>query len=162
MRAATWFAEALPSVRNQVADRVLRSETRQPRLPLDRVQGVQGGEERKVLMTRKFRAETNRLCDCGSGLPVLTHSRFCCACEAYNAAVAAQKAAAESFAKARCMGHVPGGAWLNKFGAFADDGKQRGIQVASAQEAKPFVELTESARRAAKLALDGQKRIGGT
>lgn len=101
-------------------------------------------------MPRKFRAETSILCNCGSGLPVLTHSRLCYSCEAHNAAVAAQKAAAEAFAKARCRGHVPGSAWLNNFGAFTDNGKQRGIQVASAQEVKPFTDLTSSARAAAK------------
>ena len=106
-------------------------------------------------MPRKFRAETSRLCDCGSGMPVLTHSRLRYSCEAYNAAVAAQGAAAEAFAKTRCRGHVPGRAWLNKFGAFADDGKRRSIQVASPDEVKPFVELTHLARVAAK-------RIGGT
>lgn len=99
---------------------------------------------------RMFRQPTAVLCDCASGMPVLTHSRVCASCEAHNAAVAAQRAAAESFAKARCKGHVPGGAWLNRFGCFATTKEHHGILVASPKEVAPFVELTERARDAAK------------
>jgi hypothetical protein len=100
---------------------------------------------------RKFRAETNRTCECGSGLPVLTHSRFCVSCEAYNAAVKAVRAAAECFASTRCREHVAGGAWINEHGCFAASETMIGIQVASPEEVAPFVALTGAARKAAQL-----------
>jgi hypothetical protein len=100
-------------------------------------------------MARKFRQPTSSFCDCGSGLYVLTHSRVCQSCEAYNAAVCAVRAAAESLAKARCKDHVYGNAWLNKYGCFATSEEFCGIQVASADEVKPFDALWRLARDAA-------------
>lgn len=99
---------------------------------------------------KRFRQPRPYNCSCGSGMPVLSHSEFCASCEAYNAAVAAVHAAAESLAKARCNGHIHGKAWINKFGCFAATKEQNGILVASPEEVAPFAELTECARKAAK------------
>lgn len=99
---------------------------------------------------KKFRRQTSALCTCGSGLYVLTHSRMCQSCEAYNAAVCAVKAAAESLAKARCRDHIPGRAWINEHGCFASSEEFVGIQVASADEVKVFCQLSHLARRSAE------------
>lgn len=99
---------------------------------------------------KRFRQPRPYNCECGSGMPVLSHSRFCASCEAYNAAVAAVYAAAESLAKARCYGHIPGSAWINDRGCFATTKDKCGVLVASPEEVAPFVDLTERARDAAK------------
>lgn len=68
----------------------------------------------------------------------------CPACELYNAAVAAQGAAAQHLASDRFPGSER--AWLNEFGVFAFL-HGRSITVASAEEAKPFAALTSEALR---------------
>ena len=68
----------------------------------------------------------------------------CPACELYNAAVAAQGAAAQHLASDRFPGS--GRAWLNEYGAFAYLHGQC-VTVASASETKPFAALTSEALR---------------
>lgn len=64
----------------------------------------------------------------------------CVCCERYNAAVAAQGAAALSIAQSRMKGKVDR-AWLNEHGIFAEqNGRIR--QIGTAEEAEPFHELT--------------------
>lgn len=102
-------------------------------------------------MTYKFRHETSQLCDCGSGLHVLSHSRICESCERYNAAVKAQTAAAECFAETRIQHYAgPKHAWLNAFGAFGFDDKGVMVRTATAEEVAPFAELTTMVRRISK------------
>lgn len=100
-------------------------------------------------MTYKFRHETSLLCDCGSGLHILSHSRMCESCERYNAAVKAQQAAADHFAMTR-IHHpaLPIQAHLNVFGAFGRNSKGVSAQTATPEEAAPFVALTTEARKA--------------
>lgn len=64
----------------------------------------------------------------------------CVCCERYNAAVAAQGAAALALAQARCTGKVTR-AWLNEHGVFAEV-RGRTLQIGTAEEAAPFHELT--------------------
>lgn len=102
-------------------------------------------------MSYKFRHETNLFCDCGSGLKVLSHSRMCKSCECYNAAVAAQQAAANSLAMTRIHHPMqPLRAWLNEFGAFGRDNNGVMVQVATAEEVAPFSALTTEARKASE------------
>jgi hypothetical protein len=68
---------------------------------------------------------------------------LCPSCELYNAAVAAQNAAAKAIARARQPHAI--NAFLNEHGVFAylDGGC---IQLATAEEAAPFAALTTAAR----------------
>lgn len=73
----------------------------------------------------------------------LTSHPDCAGCQVYNAAVAAQWAAARRLAKDRCSGEVTH-AWVNEYGFFATvDGTTE--QIGSAEEAKAFDELTQKA-----------------
>lgn len=118
--------------------------------------------EKELNAVGKFRAEKSVICVCGSGLPVLNRSGLCSACEAYNAAAEAQRAAAESFAIARCEGYLLGTAWLNQHGAFANNKNHSGIQVATPEEVAPFAALTTVARAAAikSDSLESEKGFG--
>lgn len=100
-------------------------------------------------MARKFRQPTGRLCDCGSGLPVLTHSRLCYACEVHNAWVAAQKAFAVKLASIRLRANTGDGAWVNQYGCFGCDEKEIGIDVASSDEVAPLEGVITQLRNAA-------------
>ncbi len=81
-------------------------------------------------------------CDfCGH---LIVASRPCPSCILYNAAVAAEKAAAESLAKA--FDWRAKDAWLNQFGVFAFvNGKT--VQVAGPKVAAPFDRLERQMRR---------------
>lgn len=75
----------------------------------------------------------------------------CPGCELYNAAVAAQGAAAARLAEQR---HPPpasiGRTWVNEYGFFAEiDGVH--TQILSAKEATPFAELTTAAMNAGRI-----------
>jgi hypothetical protein len=66
----------------------------------------------------------------------------CAACELYNAAVAAQQAAAAHLAKTRKP--RASSAWLNRFGIFAwVEGVA--VQLGTAEEAAVFMRLTSDA-----------------
>ena len=74
----------------------------------------------------------------------LTEWDTCDACDLYNAAVAAQKAAAQSVALSFDDGATD--AWLNQYGVFAwVDGVT--MQVGTPEQAAPFVALTGQSRR---------------
>jgi hypothetical protein len=82
---------------------------------------------------------------CGNCSTTLRESDDGCpACELYNAAVAAQGAAARQLASDRFPRSER--AWLNEFGVFAFL-NGHSIEVASAAEAKPFAALTSEALR---------------
>lgn len=77
--------------------------------------------------------------DCGIQLV----GNVCPSCELYNAAVAAQHAAAESIAKSAHPDAER--AWLNQYGVFAwVDGVSQ--EVAGPNVSAPFVALTQAAR----------------
>lgn len=101
-------------------------------------------------MPRKFRQPTGRLCDCGSGLPVLTHSRLCYSCEVYNAWVAAQQSFAAKLASIRLRENTGDGAWVNDFGCFGRDERTVGLDVATAAEVAPLLGTGEQLRMAAR------------
>lgn len=68
----------------------------------------------------------------------------CPSCELYNAAVAAQQAAAASLAEAH---GVRGRTWLNQYGIFVQpDGVEPTVTLGTALDARPFAELTTLAR----------------
>jgi len=73
----------------------------------------------------------------------------CPSCTLYNAAVAAQKAAAACIAKA--FDPTATDAWLNEYGVFAWINSPAGHrvcdQVGTKEEAAPFVALTGGARK---------------
>lgn len=87
-------------------------------------------------------------CDCGydlvrdQGRPGRKHL-VCRSCQTYNAAVAAQKAAAMAIATDRRSNAQ--GAWLNEHGIFAWVGGVV-LQLGTKAEAAPFVALTTLAR----------------
>lgn len=71
------------------------------------------------------------------------HGKQCPSCELYNAAVAAQRAAAADIATER--NPKAESAWLNEHGIFAFvDGAT--VQLGTPEEAAPFVALTTAAR----------------
>jgi hypothetical protein len=72
----------------------------------------------------------------------------CDSCDLYNAAVAAQKAAAQHIATA--FDRRAKNAWLNEFGVFAQIGELMAVQVGTPEQAAPFFELTGEARRVKK------------
>ena len=81
-------------------------------------------------------------CGCGKRM---SQCELCPSCVLYNAAVAAQKAAADSVAREQNPNAKD--AWLNEHGIFAFvDGVA--TQVADARAAAPFVALTAAARAA--------------
>ena len=73
-----------------------------------------------------------------------TGDRHCPSCELYNAAVAGQKAAADSIARSRQPKAKD--AWLNEYGVFAWVGGVV-LQLGAPEEAAPFVALTRAANR---------------
>jgi hypothetical protein len=81
----------------------------------------------------------------------------CPSCNLYNAAVHAQKAAAEHIAKT--ADSTATGAWLNEYGVFAwvdckdsghPDVKRVCTQLGTPEEAAPFAALTGAARQVTK------------
>lgn len=98
----------------------------------------------------RFRTPTGLRCNCGSGLPVLTHSRLCYSCEAYNAAVKAMQAFAKALAATRLPNNSGDGAWVNEFGCFGRDDKVVGLDVATAEEVAAVERLTTEVRHAAE------------
>lgn len=88
-------------------------------------------------------------CDCGCEMVEVKRKRRrstwrCPSCELYNAAVAAQQAAARSLAESRGK---PGRAWLNEHGIFVQpDAIEPTITLGTPEEARPFAELTTLAR----------------
>lgn len=84
----------------------------------------------------------DRVCWCGSALE--DDREHCPSCELYNAAVAAQRAAAQSIAEARFPGAKD--AFLNVHGVMAWVGGVC-MEVGSASEAAPFAKLTGAVRR---------------
>lgn len=80
-------------------------------------------------------------CDCGRRV---SGRDTCPSCDLYNAAVHAQKAAAQRIAKD--FDHRARDAWLNEHGVFAWIGAST-AQVGTREQAAPFVALTGAARR---------------
>jgi hypothetical protein len=81
-------------------------------------------------------------CGCETRSP-WKHGTGCASCDLYNAAIAAQKAAAECMA--RDAGADPDGrAWLNEYGVFA---VIKGVHtmIAPPSHAAPFVALKQAA-----------------
>jgi hypothetical protein len=62
----------------------------------------------------------------------------------YNAAVSAQEAAADWFARARCSNRKEGTAWLNQFGAYCYTKHGTVHQCATPEETARFVTLTRN------------------
>lgn len=81
-------------------------------------------------------------------------NRRCDSCNLYNAAVAAQRAAASAIAKA--IQPDARGAYLNEYGVFAWVG-DRLMQLGTPEQAAPFASLTTAAR-ATKTFWDPRKR----
>lgn len=77
----------------------------------------------------------------------LAGGAYCRGCALYNAAVDAQRAAAESFARA--IDHRAKDAWLNEYGIFAwVDGVVH--EFAGSTEVAPFAALTSAALAVAR------------